>query len=196
MTQWKKLTNLERKTNNLKCWKKSMLILKQKICKCGKKALPNRRICWTCHLEANRKKREDKLAKQAVSKQKKKARFEQGETYRKRLMKEAWKVWSKYIRNKNVDDQGRAECFTCGIKMPPEHLQAGHFFHGRLNFDERNIHPQCVRCNKHLHGNATHYAVRLNIEGVDLKQLRRDAEIKGNGYSIKELQEIIAKFTK
>jgi hypothetical protein len=174
-----------------------MLILKQKTCKCGKKALPNRRICWTCHLEAQSKKREDKLAKQAMSKEKKKARFEQGETYRKRLFKKAWKSFSEAIRWVNHDDGSfKLICYTCGKMLEPKETHAGHFIHNKLDFDERNIHPQCPKCNTFLHGNLGAYAEHLIEDGINLKVLRRDAEIKGNGYSIAELHEIISKFSK
>jgi hypothetical protein len=168
-----------------------MPTLTRKTClKCKKPALPGRRTCYQCLLA----KRRESKAKRELIKQKKKARHEMSEGYRKVLYKKAWTLFSKAVRSETVDSIGRAECFTCGIKMPPENLQAGHYFHGRLDFDKRNVHPQCQRCNKWLHGNLAHYGVRLEIEGIDLKVLRRDAEIKGNNYSIAELHEIIEKY--
>lgn len=167
-----------------------MLKLKQKTCKCGKLAMRNRRICYQCWLAAQRKKREAK----AESKAKKKARFEQSETYRKRLFKKANKLFSIAIRKDGTTEDLQI-CYTCKIIDYWKNFHAGHFIHGKLDFDKRNRRPQCPRCNTFLHGNLGVYAERLIEEGIDLKQLRRDAEEKGNAYSIAELKEIIAKFT-
>lgn len=53
-------------------------------------------------------------------------------------------------------------CFTCSEFGN----QAGHFRHRRLDFDERNLHCQCFRCNAKfvLAGNLGVYAVRLDKE--------------------------------
>lgn len=170
---------------------------KRRNCKiCQKPAMQNRAICWTCELSNRRKKREDKLAKQAVSKAKKKARHEQSESYRKVLFKKAWKLWSEYVRCVSRPEVKTVYCFTCSKPMNPKEAHAGHFHHNKLDFDWRNVHPQCPGCNTYKHGNLAIYAERLIEEGIDLKQLRRDAEIKGNAYSIKELHEIIEKFSK
>jgi hypothetical protein len=40
-------------------------------------------------------------------------------------------------------------------------MQAGHFIHNVLDFDERNIHAQCVACNKFKHGMGQEYAIRI-----------------------------------
>jgi hypothetical protein len=102
---------------------------KRRKCRlCEKLALQNKNICYQHFLEANRKKREDKLAKQAMSKEKKKARFEQGETYRKRLFKKAWKSFSEAIRWVNHDDGSfKLICYTCGKMLEPKEAHAGHF---------------------------------------------------------------------
>ena len=71
------------------------------------------------------------------------------------LEKKAWKVFSEYIRKRD----GR--CFTCGARKELKELDAGHFYHGKLDFDEMNIHAQCTKCNRFLHGNLGEYAIRL-----------------------------------
>ena len=64
------------------------------------------------------------------------------------LRDKAWSTFSKWIRNRD----GR--CVTCGsIKTP----QAGHRWHGKLDFDEININQQCSYCNKYLQGNLAKY---------------------------------------
>jgi len=176
-----------------------MLILKQKTCKCGKKALPNRRICWTCHLEANRKKREDKLAKQSVSKQKKKDRHEQSIEGKRELMKKAWKLQSRAVRMAAADEMGLVRCYTCEKQLPWQESQLGHYIHDRLDFDlKRNLRIQCPGCNcaKWGNKNLAIYGIKLAEElGVEgMKKLRLDANTFGNGYDIKTLKEIIQKY--
>jgi hypothetical protein len=76
----------------------------------------------------------------------------------------AWKVFSKYIR---LRDGGI--CVTCGARPwnselgEPDwkQLQAGHYRHGKFDFDEMNINSQCVRCNKWLSGNLAKYTFYL-----------------------------------
>ena len=172
-----------------------MLKLKQKTCKCGKPVMRNRRICYHCDCEKRKAKRIAEAQKWAEKRAKKKARFEQGETYRKRLFKKAWKVFSLYIRKKYADIDGMVHCYTCPTVKHFKDMQAGHLWHGKLDFDERNIHPQCYQCNVGHSGRREVYSANLLEEGIDLKQLRRDAEEKGNAYSIAELKEIIDKFT-
>ena len=109
---------------------------------------------------------------------------------KKALHKKAWKLWSVWVRTR----QGEYPlCYTCGRQHHWKALDAGHFIHGRLDFDERNIKPQCSYCNRHLHGNLGEYALRLVAElGEDgVKKLKADSIKKGNDYSIYELEGII-----
>ena len=67
----------------------------------------------------------------------------------------------KAIRMESADDHGICVCVTCGKKDIFKRMQGGHFIGGRgfsVLFVEANIHPQCERCNNHLHGNQTEYA--------------------------------------
>lgn len=68
------------------------------------------------------------------------------------LKKTAWNVFSKWIRNRDK------RCVTCGSTNS---LQAGHFYHNCLDFDEENINAQCAQCNKWNHGNLAIYSVYL-----------------------------------
>lgn len=44
-------------------------------------------------------------------------------------------------------------------------MNAGHFLsaghNGVIRFNEDNVNGQCIRCNKHLHGNAAEYRKNL-----------------------------------
>ena len=75
-------------------------------------------------------------------------------------------------------------------------MQAGHFIHNKLDYDERNIHAQCVHCNKYLSGNLGRYANHLIKDyGVDiLDALEVEAARRGNDYSIEELKYIITRY--
>ena len=64
------------------------------------------------------------------------------------LRDKAWRTFSKWIRNRDPN------CVTCGGKAE----NAGHFYHGVLDFDPMNINSQCVRCNKWLYGNLAIYS--------------------------------------
>jgi hypothetical protein len=114
----------------------------------------------------------------------------------KSLHAKAWKLWSVYIRTKDADWRGYNRCYTCKKYFHWKELQAGHYWHGRLDFDSRNLKPQCSRCNKWLSGNLDNYTMYL-IEDMGLeavKQLRRDAA-QHKGYSRQELLDIISKYT-
>jgi len=75
-------------------------------------------------------------------------------------------------------------------------MQAGHFIHGKLDFDERNIRVQCVKCNMYLSGNLGAYAERLIREnGLEwIEQLRNDAG-KHTVYKEQELKELYTQLT-
>ena len=78
----------------------------------------------------------------------------------KNLKKEAWKEFSKYIRQKYANKRGYVVCVTCQKKLHWKKAQAGHFIAGRTNailFDEELVFPQCVQCNVFLHGNEGRY---------------------------------------
>ena len=176
------------------------MIFKRKTCTCGKPAVQNRRKCFACILAANRKKKEDNLAKQAISKAKKKARHEQSIQGRKELMDKAWKLQSRAVRMAAADENEQVVCYTCGKKIHYKEAQLGHFIHDRLDFDlERNLRIQCAGCNcvKYGNKNLAIYGIKLAEElGVEgMKKLRLDANTFGNGYSIAQIKEIIAKYS-
>jgi len=81
--------------------------------------------------------------------------------------KTAWKYMSLYCRLRDCllttgkRDIGR--CISCGVLVPIEEANAGHFEHGdNMDFVEKNINLQCIRCNHHLSGNLGRYAIALD----------------------------------
>jgi hypothetical protein len=111
---------------------------------------------------------------------------------KKRLHAKAWKIFSQYIRQRD-----KGICFTCGTKKPWKEMHAGHFKHGRLDFDEMNVHCQCIYCNTYLHGNLGEYGIKL-VKKYGLKKVQ-DLILRANthlGYSIEELESVIRKYEK
>jgi hypothetical protein len=86
--------------------------------------------------------------------------------------KKCWDLQSQIIRR-----LAKGVCYACGVQNDWKLCQAGHFHHDKLDFDRRNIHCECVRCNKWLSGNLGNYALHLmediGIEGVN--KLKQDA---------------------
>lgn len=113
----------------------------------------------------------------------------------KRLHDKAWALISRYVRTKDADWRGYTRCYTCKVVKHYKELQAGHFWHGKLDFDPRNLRPQCKRCNKFLSGNLDNYAMFL-IDEVGLeavKKLRQDAA-RHPGYTRAEILQVIEQY--
>ena len=102
-----------------------------------------------------------------------------------KLKKEAWDAFSKWIRLRDAllttGSKDHAKCTTCGNVYPVKEMDAGHFKHNAYDFDERNVHAQCVRCNKFLHGNGAVYTLfmidRYGRKVVDFLTNVRDTKI-------------------
>lgn len=72
----------------------------------------------------------------------------------KLLKKKCWNAMSLYVRKRD-----NYTCFTCGATKG--RMNAGHFIHGKLDYDEININCQCSHCNLYLSGNGAVYAIKL-----------------------------------
>lgn len=72
--------------------------------------------------------------------------------------------FSRYIRKKNANDDGVVLCYTCGVAMPWQQAECGHYI-PRANMSTRfleiNCHPQCFKCNHELRGNIEIYRDHL-----------------------------------
>lgn len=85
---------------------------------------------------------------------------------RQNLIKEADRLFSLHIRNRGATF-GYNHCFTCGVYLPVEHLQAGHFIPRRfikVRWHPVNVWPQCHHCNVELSGNLLVYENKLIIQ--------------------------------
>jgi hypothetical protein len=82
------------------------------------------------------------------------------------LHDDAWKLMSEYVRRKE-----NGKCFTCGKVDDWKNCDAGHFIHRDcLDYEEMNIHCQCVRCNRYLHGNLGVYGIKM-VKVYGIKQV-------------------------
>jgi hypothetical protein len=89
----------------------------------------------------------------------------QGKSY-VALERLATKWFNSFIRLRDSQEvAGGFSCISCRELKPVAKMHAGHFFAGGhypiLRFDEENVHGQCHRCNRHLHGNLIHYRESL-----------------------------------
>ena len=104
------------------------------------------------------------------------------------------KVFSQWVRYSNAHG-GYCRCITCGKIEVPGMMDAGHFV-GRqymcTRWDERNVHPQCVRCNRFGEGEKDSYAFALVCKYGDgiIAELneRKQAFCR---YSTEDLQKLI-----
>lgn len=117
----------------------------------------------------------------------------------KQLKKDAWKVFSIWVRKSNSDWRGYTTCITCNKQYlwNSGEIHAGHWIHDKLDYDPRNVHPQCRNCNYKYNKNVnTAYAVWMARKyGPDeMEKLRKEAFDKGNNYTREELEGIINKY--
>lgn len=112
-------------------------------------------------------------------------------TPRQKLRDKAWKLVSEYTR------RSEDRCYTCGAKGDWKKAHAGHYKHGHnMDFVDKNIHRQCPRCNKWLHGNLSVYALQL-VSGYGhgiLYELEERSKLVKK-YTIGDLEQLIELYT-
>jgi hypothetical protein len=114
------------------------------------------------------------------------------------LIKNVDRAFSRMVRQAHANSGGWVECVTCGLSMPWEYSQCGHFVkrgHHSVRWDERNCAPQCPRCNLYLDGAQDEFAayiVRKYGQGTleDLLRLKRTAK----RWTLAELREMLERF--
>lgn len=69
---------------------------------------------------------------------------------------------------------------------------AGHFKHGKLDFDEMNVNPQCPGCNTYRGGKLDIYALKLiELHGLEAVQELVIRASQQQPYAHQDLIEII-----
>jgi len=119
---------------------------------------------------------------------------------RKQIVKKLDKVFSEYIRKRNANIFGFAECCTCGKKDHYKNLQCGHFMsrrHYSTRWDETNCQVQCPGCNVFKYGEQFKFGIFLNREFGEntAENLYRESK-KIVKYTNPELIELINVFSK
>lgn len=117
----------------------------------------------------------------------------------RKLHKKVWREFSIYIRSSSADENGVVQCVTCPAKhvWNSGQIQAGHWMHNRLDFDERNVAPQCVPCNYHWNTkvSAAYSIYMARTYGVEvMEELQLLANTHGNRYSRDELNQLLEKY--
>ena len=111
------------------------------------------------------------------------------------LTKKAQRYFNAYIRER---DKSKL-CVSCKKPLTSK-FDAGHFYsstHKNTTFNEKNVHGQCVKCNRDVHGNLLSYQIELErrIGGDELIKLHEEAH-KIRKFTRSELKEIIEIYKK
>lgn len=111
------------------------------------------------------------------------------------LKKEAWTVFSKWVRNKD-----RGVCYTCKKSgLTGSNYHAGHFIsrrHNAVMFNEVNVRGQCMFCNLWDYGNSGAFAAEIIKEhGQEVFEnlIKQSRQVKQ--FTVGELEEIIKKYS-
>ncbi len=97
-----------------------------------------------------------------------------------------------------------SQCISCDkyillnseAKSETKEYHAGHYWredqYNSVRFDEDNIHGQCLRCNRFLHGNLAEYEINLQRkigkERFEQLKLRRNIPKKFSPSELEELE--------
>jgi hypothetical protein len=109
-------------------------------------------------------------------------------------------MFSEWIRRSSADEGGTVGCVTCGKLMywKNDGAQAGHFIkrqHRSVRWDERNVHVQCVYCNKWRNGEeGQHGDYIIRTHGIDAHQdlFRLKHQVKK--YTRSDLEALITEY--
>lgn len=113
---------------------------------------------------------------------------------RSKLVKQADKVFSEYIRRRGSDPKGYAKCFTCGKVDHWKKLQCGHFQsrkHYNTRWNETNCQIQCAGCNIFRSGEQYKFGRNLDISfgqgTADVLYHQSKKTVKYSNYDLVEL---------
>jgi len=114
---------------------------------------------------------------------------------RSKIVKKLDVIFSQYIRLKYSDNQGMANCFTCGKRDHWKKLQCGHF-QSRKNYstrwEEDNCRIQCLGCNMFKSGEQYVFGLNLGKELAEKMHVKSKEIVK---FTNDELIDMIDSFT-
>lgn len=116
------------------------------------------------------------------------------------LKLKAWGVFSKFIRQRGMDENGFNYCISCGELDHWKNLQAGHFLPKSLGlsiyFEERNVWPQCSLCNLTWQGNQIPYEIALKKRfGESITEELKALQRQPKKYYPSDYEEMIERYT-
>ena len=110
------------------------------------------------------------------------------------IVKQLDKVFSEYIRRKDVNLDDFVDCFTCGRSYHWKKIQAGHFMSRArysTRWDEENVRPQCYGCNVMQQGRQFEFAKNLDKESQGKADAMHVASLQTVKFADYELEEMI-----
>lgn len=153
-------------------------ILKERKCKeCGEAYIPTRQAqprCKICVFKIQKEKYCNYQRKNLVNRTKKPQK-----PLKEKIDEEQVKI-NKIVRERDANKP----CISCGKKMKPHEIQAGHYYARSqcesLRYDLDNIHGQCSWCNSKMTEDKTvpanyrkNLLERIGTEGVERLDLKR-----------------------
>lgn len=116
------------------------------------------------------------------------------------LKRKLWEVFSKFVRQRGMDENGMTSCISCGKTGEWHSFDAGHFIPRSAGlstyFHETNVWTQCQNCNLFRQGNTYHYALALQKkfgEGI-IEELEVIAK-QSKKYYPSDYEEMIERYT-
>ena len=100
---------------------------------------------------------------------------------RKGLVKKLDTIFSQYIRMRNANANGIAECVTCGKKDHWKSMDCGHFMsrkHLSTRWHEDNCQVQCKSCNVFRYGEQYKYSLWLGKKKAEKLYLLSKTTLK------------------
>ncbi len=109
------------------------------------------------------------------------------------LKKENGRIYGRCI---SCFKELEVKLFSDGSIYNGRELHAGHYFkshqYASVKYDEDNIHLQCSRCNRQLHGNESQYQINLikKIGEENFEMLKKRSKLVKK-FNILEIEELI-----
>lgn len=110
-----------------------------------------------------------------------------------KLKKTVQALCNEYARRRDCFGELGTACISCGLWTPFEKLDGGHYrpqTHSFTRYNELNVHSQCTRCNRFLHGNLSGYFRGLERKIGREKLDELDAMPREKIWTREELEEL------
>lgn len=107
------------------------------------------------------------------------------------------RIFSKFIRLRDCDNNGAGFCISCGKPITFNTSDCGHYInrkHMSTRFDEQNCNAQCRACNRFDEGNIQGYRKGLiekyGEDAVELLEIKKFNTCKIGSFEINQLIKI------